>query len=346
MANLQERRNKDGKLISYSIRVHKGRDALGNQLKPYITTFEVTPSWTESSALKKAQAFAAIFEKQCKEGVESDNKQTFSDYAGYTIKLKEQCGVKHSTIFRYKQLLKRINDFLGHIKIKDIRAQKLNDFYTYLSEKDLNLRNGKKLSAKTVLEYHRLISTILEQAFKEGLIPYNPARRAEVPKVKKKEVNFFQPEDLEKIKIAMQNEPIKYRTLIHLFIITGARRGEISGLKWDSINFENKTIHIKNNVLYSAERGVYESTPKTKKSIRFISIPEETVKLLKEYKKWQEGQIEYFQGYYVDKWLGSSPWALIFLTVMGIGAAYKNAFITFSRYMKDDTKEKDDGKKN
>ena len=51
-------------------------------------------------------------------------------------------------------------------------------------------------------------------------------------------------------------------------------------------------------------------------------------------------------GYYVDKWLGSSPWALIFLTVMGIGAAYKNAFITFSRYMKDDTKEKDDGKKN
>ena len=34
MANIQERRNKDGKLISYSIRVHRGRGAAGKQLKP------------------------------------------------------------------------------------------------------------------------------------------------------------------------------------------------------------------------------------------------------------------------------------------------------------------------
>lgn len=53
MANIQERRNKDGKLISYSIRVHRGRGADGKQLKPYTATFEVSPTWTEKSARKR-----------------------------------------------------------------------------------------------------------------------------------------------------------------------------------------------------------------------------------------------------------------------------------------------------
>lgn len=50
MANIQERRNKDGKLISYSIRVRRGRGAGGVQLKPYTATFELQPTWTEKSA--------------------------------------------------------------------------------------------------------------------------------------------------------------------------------------------------------------------------------------------------------------------------------------------------------
>lgn len=63
MANIQERRDKSGKLISFSIRVHRGRGADGKQLKPYTTTFDVSPTWTEKSARKKAEAFAATFEK-------------------------------------------------------------------------------------------------------------------------------------------------------------------------------------------------------------------------------------------------------------------------------------------
>ena len=68
MANIQERRDKSGKLISYSIRVHRGRGADGKQLKPYTMTFPVEPTWTEKSAKKKAEAAASVFEKECKEG--------------------------------------------------------------------------------------------------------------------------------------------------------------------------------------------------------------------------------------------------------------------------------------
>ena len=67
MANIQERRNKDGKLISYSIRVHRGRGADGKQLKPYTTTFDVLPTWKEETARKKAEAFASVFEKECRD---------------------------------------------------------------------------------------------------------------------------------------------------------------------------------------------------------------------------------------------------------------------------------------
>ena len=134
MASIQERRNKDGKLISYSIRVHRGRGADGKQLKPYTTTFEVRPTWTEKSARKKAEAFAATFEKECREGITTDSRQKFAEYCDYVIELKEQRGVKHSTIVRYKELTTRIYPAIGHIKIRELRADHLNDLYTALGK--------------------------------------------------------------------------------------------------------------------------------------------------------------------------------------------------------------------
>lgn len=60
MANIQERRDKSGKLISYSIRVHRGRDANGKQLKPWTTTFDVKPTWTEKALVKKQKSLPLI----------------------------------------------------------------------------------------------------------------------------------------------------------------------------------------------------------------------------------------------------------------------------------------------
>lgn len=286
MANIQERRNKDGKLISFSIRVHRGRGLDGKQLKPFTTTFEVKPTWKEEVARKKAEAFASVFEKKCKEGIRADTRQVFASYCDYVINLKEQRGIKHSTAVRYKELTKRIYPQIGHMKLKDIRTDVLNDLYTYLSTENLNKRGGK-LSAKTVIEHHRLISAVLEQAVKECLVPFNVASRAILPKVEKKNVNYFQPDEIYAIREAIETEPLKWKTLIHLLLITGARRGELLGLKWDKIDFENKTLYICNNILYSPDVGVYEDTPKTETSKRHIALPTETIALLKQYKKEQ-----------------------------------------------------------
>ena len=369
MASIQERRNKDGKIISYSIRVHRGRGADGKQLKPYTTTFEVKPTWTEASAQKKAAAFAATFEKACREGTATDTRLKFSEYCDYVIGLKESRGLKHSTIVRYKELTTRIYPAIGHIKLRDLRADHLNDFYTALGKpgtkmtaakatakmdlvalcKEKGLRfmdvaekcgltvrvispaikgqsvntrtagavaealglklekafaiekSAEALSVKTILEHHRLISTVLTQAEKEGLVPFNVAGRAILPKAEKKDVNYFQPEQVADIRDALELEPIKWKTITHLFLITGARRGEILGLKWDKVDFEANRIHICNSVLYAHDIGIYESTPKTATSTRYITLPPETMQLLRQYRACQREERFRLGEYYQDQ---------------------------------------------
>lgn len=286
MANIQERRDKSGKLISYSIRVHRGRGVDGKQLKPWTASFPVSPTWTEKSARKKAEAFAATFEKSCKEGVTTDSRQKFEPYCEYVLSLKEQRGVKHSTLVRYKELTTRIYPQIGHIKLKELRADHLNDLYTLLGQ-DGGSKRGGKLSPNTILKYHRLISTVLEQAVKEGLVPFNVAARATLPKAEHKDVNYFQPEQVAAIREALEKEPMKWKTLVHLLLITGARRGEVLGLKWDKVDFEGNRIFICNNILYRADVGIYESSPKTERSRRYVALPTETMQLLRRYRAWQ-----------------------------------------------------------
>ena len=301
MANLQERRDKDGKLISYSIRIYRGRSQDGKQLKPFTATFEVKPTWSEKSARKKAEAYAATLEDQFKKGLINDTRQTFASYCDYVIALKEQRGAKHSTVYRYKALAVRIDEKIGHIKLTPPPPPHLTDLYTALAQTGQNQRTGQGLSAKTIVEHHRLISTVLEQAVKEGLIPYNVARRATLPKMVHRDVNYFQLEDVERIREALKLEPIKWRTITHLFLITGARRGEILGLKWDKVNVQQNTLTICSTILYSPDIGVYESVPKTEKSRRVIAVPPETIQLLQEYRQWQNEQKALLKTYYQDR---------------------------------------------
>lgn len=365
MANITKRVGKNGEL-SFLIKVYKGRDISGKQLKPYVMTWKPSDNMTPKQIEKELQRQATLFEEQCKTGQISDNKQTFAQYAEYVINLKERTGIKHKTIVRYKELIKRINEGIGHLKISDIKPQHLNNLYEQLGQNGLRKNSEKALckvelksilieagmtkeklsklsgvalqtismaykkniillskaeaisealdmpvkslfkviiddtplSNKTITEHHRLISTILGQAEKELLIMYNPARKATPPKPTHTQPNYFQPEDIEKIRICLDKELLKWKTITHLFLITGARRGEIAGLKWEAIEWKKSQIHICNNLLYSADRGLYEDTTKTESSDRFITLPKETMALLKEYRKWYLEQ----STNYGDRW--------------------------------------------
>ena len=148
-------------------------------------------------------------------------------------------------------------------------------------EKLFTFSKGEKtLSNKTCLEYSRLIHAVLAQAEKEMLVPYNAAAKATPPKQQRKEVSYYQPQELAAILDALDTEPLKWRLMVHLLIVTGCRRGEIAGLKWDKVDFQQRTVRIDSQLLYSPGKGTYEGSTKTGNT-RLLYLPDETIQLLK-----------------------------------------------------------------
>lgn len=290
MANLMERRDKNGKLTSFTIRVFQGRDASGKQLKPATTSFPVEPGWSEKFARKKAQAFAVVFEKNIREGTVSDSRQTFSEYSEYCLTLCKTRGLKQTTLSSYRDLRERVVTFIGTIRLTDLKVADLNRITLALSSPGANKLNKKPLSPKSIIEHHHFISLCLEQAVKEGIIAVNLETRVTLPKREKKEAAFFTPEQIGIIREALESEPIRWKAFTHMLISTGARRGEILGLKWQDIDLETGQMHISRNWIYRSGKGCYLDTPKTRTSVRDIILPSSMITLLQEYQGWQIGE--------------------------------------------------------
>ena len=147
-------------------------------------------------------------------------------------------------------------------------------------------RNTAPLSDKTVIEHHRLISTILTQAEKEMLVPYNAAAKATPPKAAKHDPNYFQPEDIAAILKALDTEPLKWQLITPLMIVTGCRRGEIMGLQWDKVDFDNSRVKIDKALVSSKSKGTYLGNTKTA-DVRYLNLPAETMTLLRQHKREQ-----------------------------------------------------------
>lgn len=61
MANISERRDKDGNIISFQIRVFRGRDASGKRLKDYQMTWKPAPDMTPRQVKKELERQATLF---------------------------------------------------------------------------------------------------------------------------------------------------------------------------------------------------------------------------------------------------------------------------------------------
>lgn len=302
MATVSPRKNKNGEIISYQVQVYRGRSADGKKLKPFSTTFTPNPNWSEKKTQKELNKFVVQYENECKSGNVAIENPTFEQYARYVIELKERNGAKHRTIYRYKSLLERVidvnNNGIGHLKLTDIRAEHLNRLYITLSKDGQNKTTHKGLSEKTIIEHHRFISTVLSQAVKEQIIPYNTAQRATPPKLPKHEAECFEIDEVQRIIQAVQTKPLMWQALTYVLIATGARRGEVLGLQWKSVDFEKNQLYLCNNSLYSPEKGTYSTTLKTGEN-RYVSIPSDVTEVLREWKQYQE-RLSYALG---DEWI-------------------------------------------
>lgn len=94
MANISERRDKDGTVISFQIRVFRGCDASGKRLKDYQMTWKPAPGRTTCQVRKELERQATLFEEACRNRQVSIKKPTLEKYANYAIDLKQRSQIK------------------------------------------------------------------------------------------------------------------------------------------------------------------------------------------------------------------------------------------------------------
>ena len=147
----------------------------------------------------------------------------------------------------------------------------------------------KNLSNTSIIRIHSFISVVLAQAEKEMLIPYNPAAKATPPPKSQYDALYFQPEQVQEILSAADQEPIRTKIIIYILAATGMRRSELMGLDWSKIDFINNQIIIDRCVTYTPSLGTQIGPTKTKNT-RYVTIPQEIVTLLRQYKAWWSEQ--------------------------------------------------------
>ena len=301
MASVKHYTNKKGEIVSIQIRVFRGEDEKGKTLKPYQKSVKVPKGMTARQLQKFEQEQSVLFKKECREGFVSDDGILFRDFAKVVMEIKQVARVEESTLARYQDILDtRLIPYFGYMKVRDITSALLNRFYREMLEPGQNKNTGGTLSAKTVLEFHRLLSTIFTEAKKQHVIPVNPAETASPPKAARKIVNYFQPEELVKIKAAFETEPVKWKTLGALFMTYGDRRSEFAGIKRSGIDFLRHEILLSGSVLYTPRKGVYEKAyPKNEKG-RYLPMTPEIEAQLKEYLLWLDSEKEKWGDLWVE----------------------------------------------
>mgnify|MGYP000000514110 FL=1 len=186
----------------------------------------------------------------------------------------------------YEKSLKRILPIIGKIKLNKITPLILDNLYLKLKIGE----KGQELGYHSMYSFYKLINVMLNQAIKWELLDKNPNLKANKPKREKKERNYYDLEQAQKLITCLEKENIKYRALITLALDSGARRSEICALRWTDIDFKTNTIKITKSL--KVVKGVVdEATTKTDSSKREIIISNTTMKILKEYKEWQDSII-------------------------------------------------------
>jgi integrase len=134
----------------------------------------------------------------------------------------------------------------------------------------------KKVSARTAIHEITLLKQMFKHALKWDYVKFNPAENLDRPKAEKSEIEILSPDEIEKFLPVTSGH---YRVAFLTAILTGMRAGELWGFQWNDIDWNAKQICVKR----SFWRGNFQS-PKSKKSVRKIDVPDS---LLLELKKWK-----------------------------------------------------------
>ncbi len=260
---------------SHRLIVPMGSDLNG---KPIILK-KTVKGLTDAQAKKELSKFYAA----CVDGnVNATNKLTVESFSEKWISEYAEVKLKKSTISNYKKAIKNyIVPEMGNAKLTKVRLFDVQQWVNRLSG---------KLSPKTVRNAFFVLSKMYDSAVKWQIITANPCANIDLPALDKKESNYYNREEtallFEKL-LSVDDNHYKYLVAIMLTIFTGLRRSELAGLMWSDIDLEKCSITVSRVRMYEKNYGAYEDSPKSHKSARRVSVPEEVRDMLRELKKRQ-----------------------------------------------------------
>lgn len=163
----------------------------------------------------------------------------------------------------------------------------------------------QKYAHETVSKIKRTVRAILATAKKQRLIVdnYASAEYITFPKKPPRQIDFMDDEDAKKFYKAADEFPdIRYKTAMLTLLLTGMRRGELCGLEWQDIDFDNATITIARSLTAVRKVGLVLKEPKTESSKRVIAVSDKLLATLTEYKAWYDN----YRQMLGDKWQNSN----------------------------------------
>ena len=304
MASIKEQATKDGKryfLISVS---------RGYGLTPYRKRWYWPDGWARRSAEREVKKQAAEFERACAAGevlnrvqqkekaaaeaAEAAKLKTVRQYAEGVYMAAKELTLSENTRLLYRLMLdKTIYPAIGDMLLVDVTpavVQKLLIDYQ---------KTGKAHSS--CLTLYCVLNGVFEMAFLDDSIPISPMLKVKRPAPRKgeekREQTALSASELARVLDCLKAEPLKWQVYVTLMADTGCRRGELSGLQWQDIDWQSGVISIQRNLQYSPEKGVYVTTPKSGKS-RTIDVGSDSLLLLRQLRSEQAASC-------VSKWVFS-----------------------------------------
>lgn len=185
------------------------------------------------------------------------------------IESKRKRGVRESTLHAYEAARKKIVAHFGEKKkATSLVGADVNAWIDELIESGL--------SSKTIKNYVMFLYTCYEDKIDDGILyMINPCRAARLPKQDSKQKQTLTLDQIGPFYNALHEYFDDYDLIVtyELALACGLRRSEILGLTWDAIDFNSKTLSVR-QTRHLVDGQTYIEDTKTDNSKRTISVPD------------------------------------------------------------------------
>ena len=215
--------------------------------------------------------------------------------------------LSNGTVGNYLQAVNRIKQHpIGNRKLKTVTSEHLQKFMDLLA---FGGEEGNFKSKGYTIDYIRSFHAVLQQSFRFAVFPkqyitFNPMQYVVMRRKAEEDVDLFSDND-EDAEVINPITPEQYQTLmeyleernkpavlpVQIAYYTGLRLGEVCGLSWSDINFEEQYLTVRRSVRYNGARHKTEIGPTKRKKVRIVDFCDTLADILKKAKKEQRKQV-------------------------------------------------------